>query len=84
MPLLKLPPEECAEIAERIKSGEKPAQAVSQVKKRISANKQTHGLTLHLPPKDIAQIKILAQKSNTDIISICIMLIQEALQTQQS
>lgn len=79
----KLPPEERAEIVERIKNGEKPAQAVSQVKKRISA-KQTHGLTLHLSPEDIAQIKILAQKSNMDISSMCVRLIHEALQTQQS
>ena len=79
----KLPPEERTEIAERIENGEKPAQAVSQVKKRISA-KQTHGLTLHLSPEDIAQIKILAQKSNMDISSMCVRLIHEALQTQQS
>lgn len=79
----KLAPNEQFEIAERIKSGEKPAQAVSQVRKRISAGKKTrNGIVLHLLPEDIAQIKILAQNSKMDISAICVMLIHEALQRQ--
>lgn len=82
--VIKLTPKEQSEIAERIENGEKPANVISQIKKRISVDKKkSHNeIILHLPPEDIAQIETLARNSNMDISTLCAMLIHNALQNQ--
>lgn len=77
-----LPPEQQAEISFRINKGEKPAQVVSDVRKRNAAESEAlKDLTIHLTPDEYKQLKRLARINHTDTESMITTLVQEALKT---
>lgn len=78
----KLLPEQQAEISQRIENGEKPAHVVSDVRKRNAAKTKAHkDLTVHLTEEEYEQIKRLARAKRTDIETMIITLVREAINT---
>lgn len=77
----RMSPQEQAEIAELIERGEKPSQAVSAVKKRIAAknDKARRNLTVRLSAEEYKQVKALAHAQKTDMDSMILELVREAL-----
>ena len=79
----KLTPEEQEEISERIKNGEKANQVVTEVRNRKKRKNNFYiDLIISLSSNDYEQVKSLAKATNTDIHSMIVQFIQEALKTR--
>lgn len=79
----KLTPEEQEEISERIKNGEKANQVVTEVRNRKKRKNNFYiDLIISLSSNDYEQVKSLAKATNTDIHSMIVQFIQEALKAR--
>ena len=72
--------EEQLEVSQRIENGEKPAKAISNVKKR----KSRASFKVYFSEEDAEQLKLLAVKSKKDICTVIVDLVREALKSKNT
>lgn len=82
--VIQMPPDKQREVSERIEHGEKPKNAITNVKKKNSQSivKPHKHLTALFTATEIEQVAILADVADTDIERMIVELVRQALRAE--
>lgn len=82
--VIQMPPDKQREVSERIEYGEKPKNAITNVKKKNSKSivKPHKHLTALFTATEIEQVAILADVADTDIERMIVELVRQALRAE--